>query len=216
MGSGGLVPASSAAACRSPSGRSVRFRSGTPPLDRAGRARVDRRVTERDAAAPLRVDPADLLTFRTHREGAARRQDFRIRWYGAAHGVVANPALEVKSKNGRLGTKSTSALEPFEYGPDLLRAPLPTLCRQALPADDRLGAALRMRRRSRARRPVELRGIRRDGARAEGRGRRRRRREPDRRATSIPPRQVLEVPARSLAFVRAGARRANGQVRFSA
>ena len=171
MGSGGLVPASSAAACRSPSGRSGRFRSGTPPLDRAGRARVDRRVTERDAAAPLRVDPADLRTFRTHREGAARRQDFRIRWYGAAHGVVANPALEVKSKNGRLGTKSTSALEPFEYGPDLLRAPLPTLCRQALPADDRLGSALRMCRQLHARRRVEFRGTRSHGSRTEIRGR---------------------------------------------
>ncbi len=64
------------------------------------------------------LDQVDLRSFRIHREGAAQRQKFRIRWYGEAYGLVSKPMLEVKRKNGIVGTKSAIALEPFEYGPD--------------------------------------------------------------------------------------------------
>ncbi len=63
------------------------------------------------------LDQVDLRSFRTHRDGAAVRQKFRIRWYGEAHGMVATPVLEVKRKRGMVGTKSAFALDPFEYGP---------------------------------------------------------------------------------------------------
>lgn len=64
------------------------------------------------------LDQVDLQSFRTHRDGAATRQKFRIRWYGEAHGAVANPILEVKRKRGVVGTKSAFALPPFAYGRD--------------------------------------------------------------------------------------------------
>ena len=64
------------------------------------------------------LDQVDLRSFRIHRDGEAKRQKFRIRWYGDAYGHVAKPVLEVKRKSGIVGTKSFFALAPFDYGPD--------------------------------------------------------------------------------------------------
>jgi hypothetical protein len=65
----------------------------------------------------LYLDQPDLRSFHTHANGAAVRQKVRIRWYGAAHGEIARPVLEVKRKHGEVGTKSRFALAPFVYGP---------------------------------------------------------------------------------------------------
>ncbi len=64
------------------------------------------------------LDQVDLQSFRTHRDGASRRQKFRIRWYGEARGTIAKPILEVKRKRGIVGTKLAFPLAPFAYGPD--------------------------------------------------------------------------------------------------
>jgi hypothetical protein len=65
----------------------------------------------------LYIDQADLRSYHSHVNGAAIRQKFRIRWYGATCGEVAHPILEVKRKRGDVGTKSHFPLAPFVYGP---------------------------------------------------------------------------------------------------
>jgi hypothetical protein len=65
----------------------------------------------------LYLDQTDLRSFHTHVNGAAVRQKVRIRWYGAGRGEIAQPVLEVKRKNGAVGTKSRVRLAPFHYGP---------------------------------------------------------------------------------------------------
>lgn len=63
----------------------------------------------------LYLDTSDLHAFRTHVNGAPRREKLRIRWYGPAHGTVAAPVLEVKRRRGQVGAKSRLPLPPFAW-----------------------------------------------------------------------------------------------------
>lgn len=71
----------------------------------------------------LYLDQPDLRSFRTHVNGAMKRQKFRLRWYGPAHDA-ARPMLEVKRKHGLVGTKTRFAMPAFHYDPDLDFEPL--------------------------------------------------------------------------------------------
>lgn len=48
-------------------------------------------------------------------EGIAKRVKTRIRWYGESFGVVSNPMLEFKIKNGFIGRKESYALSGFTF-----------------------------------------------------------------------------------------------------
>jgi hypothetical protein len=67
----------------------------------------------------LYFDSPDLRWFATHVNGAPTRFKLRIRWYGAARGLVPAPVLELKLRRGMVGSKARFALPPLEYGPDL-------------------------------------------------------------------------------------------------
>ncbi len=51
--------------------------------------------------------------------GVANRVKCRIRWYGAPHGPIARPTLELKRKRGLVGHKESYALRPFDLDPGL-------------------------------------------------------------------------------------------------
>lgn len=63
------------------------------------------------------LDTPDLHCFRTHVNGTQARFKLRIRWYGAEYGRIARPVLEMKIKNGAVGTKERFALDPFDHSP---------------------------------------------------------------------------------------------------
>lgn len=63
------------------------------------------------------LDQPDLRSFRTHVDGAMKRQKFRIRWYGAA-ADAASPVIEMKRKHGLVGTKARFAMQAFRYDAD--------------------------------------------------------------------------------------------------
>lgn len=61
------------------------------------------------------LDTPMLSDFRIHVAGTYRRQKFRIRWYGSRVGRIAKPILEIKGRDGVVGTKVLCPVEPFEY-----------------------------------------------------------------------------------------------------
>jgi SPX domain protein involved in polyphosphate accumulation len=63
-------------------------------------------------------DTHDLRSFRSHVNGSDSRYKLRIRWYGAEYGTVERPVLEMKVKQGMVGTKQRVELEPFANAPD--------------------------------------------------------------------------------------------------
>lgn len=69
------------------------------------------------------LDQPDLRSFRTHVNGAMKRQKFRFRWYGGANDA-ARPVLEVKRKHGLVGTKSRFSMPAFHYDSDFDFEPL--------------------------------------------------------------------------------------------
>ena len=83
------------------------------------------------------LDQPDLRSFRTHVNGAMKRQKFRIRWYGAAHDA-SRPVLEVKRKQGLVGTKSRFSMPAFPYDADFDFEPMR---REALARIDEGGVA---------------------------------------------------------------------------
>jgi hypothetical protein len=63
----------------------------------------------------LYFDTPDLSAFRDNAAGVPERRKYRLRWYGRPFDALANPILEVKSKQGELGTKHSIALPPGPY-----------------------------------------------------------------------------------------------------
>ena len=61
----------------------------------------------------LYLDTPDLENYYDNVNGADRRCKVRVRWYGAPLGPVNQPVLEIKVKDGLVGTKHTYALRPF-------------------------------------------------------------------------------------------------------
>ena len=62
-------------------------------------------------------DTADLRNYRQNIDGHSERAKVRIRWYGDLLGLVRRPVLEVKRKQGLLGTKDAAPLPPFDMNP---------------------------------------------------------------------------------------------------
>jgi hypothetical protein len=58
----------------------------------------------------LYFDTADLQHFYDNLTGASQRRKVRVRWYGELFGPVMHPLLEIKVKDGPVGTKQTFPL----------------------------------------------------------------------------------------------------------
>ncbi len=61
----------------------------------------------------LYLDTPDLVNYYDNVDGASRRRKIRVRWYGAEFGQIKQPMLEVKVKDGLVGTKHTYPLASF-------------------------------------------------------------------------------------------------------
>ncbi len=60
-------------------------------------------------------DTPNLASFTDHVMGAARRSKLRLRWYGQELGHIEKPVLEVKLKDGHVGTKQQYRLPPADF-----------------------------------------------------------------------------------------------------
>lgn len=61
------------------------------------------------------LDTADMDYFNENICGVQERRKVRIRWYGDLLGAVKKPVLEIKIKNGLVGTKQSQQLQPFVF-----------------------------------------------------------------------------------------------------
>lgn len=61
----------------------------------------------------LYLDTPDMVNYFDNVDGSAHRRKVRVRWYGEPFGEVTRPMLEVKVKDGLVGTKHTYPLSPF-------------------------------------------------------------------------------------------------------
>ncbi len=66
----------------------------------------------------LYFDTPDMANYYDNVNGADRRRKVRVRWYGAPFGELNRPMLEIKVKEGLVGTKHTYPLAPFCLGQD--------------------------------------------------------------------------------------------------
>jgi hypothetical protein len=64
----------------------------------------------------LYLDTADLEYYYDNVQGAAERRKVRVRWYGELNGPIARPMLELKIKDGLVGTKRSHPLPGFHLG----------------------------------------------------------------------------------------------------
>ena len=70
---------------------------------------------------PIRIvnniyfDTPRLTSFMQHVEGSSRRSKLRLRWYGEPQGHIASPSLEIKGRDGDVGSKRRFAIEPFSF-----------------------------------------------------------------------------------------------------
>jgi hypothetical protein len=67
----------------------------------------------------LYLDTPDMDNYFDNVGGAARRRKVRVRWYGEPFGKIAHPLLEIKVKDGMVGTKHTHPLPAFCMDEDL-------------------------------------------------------------------------------------------------
>jgi hypothetical protein len=75
----------------------------------------------------LYLDTADLEHYFDNVHGAAQRRKVRVRWYGALLGPIEQPVLEIKVKDGYVGTKRSYGLPAFRLAPGLSDAALQRL-----------------------------------------------------------------------------------------
>ena len=61
----------------------------------------------------LYLDTPDMSNYFDNVDGAMQRSKVRVRWYGEPFGEIARPMLEIKVKNGLVGTKHTYPLTGF-------------------------------------------------------------------------------------------------------
>lgn len=61
----------------------------------------------------LYFDTPDMENYYDNVNGAVHRRKVRVRWYGAPFGEVGRPMLEIKVKDGLVGTKHTYPLAPL-------------------------------------------------------------------------------------------------------
>jgi len=71
------------------------------------------------------LDSPALRLYFLNVDGAAERTKVRIRWYGELFGPVTKPVLELKQKEGLLGTKASFPIQGFtldtNFSADVLR-----------------------------------------------------------------------------------------------
>lgn len=60
------------------------------------------------------LDTPSLDHYHANVRGIATRVKCRIRWYGRSIGPIARPTLELKRKQGMLGSKESHPLQPFD------------------------------------------------------------------------------------------------------
>lgn len=61
------------------------------------------------------LDTHNLTFFHDNHSGKSQRKKIRIRWYGELTGLVKNPLLEYKMKDGFIGTKKIFPLRNFYF-----------------------------------------------------------------------------------------------------
>ncbi len=61
----------------------------------------------------LYLDTPDMVNYYDNVNGAERRRKVRVRWYGEPFGKISRPMLEIKVKDGMVGTKHTFPLSAF-------------------------------------------------------------------------------------------------------
>ncbi|MFC1716539.1 polyphosphate polymerase domain-containing protein [Candidatus Poribacteria bacterium] len=59
------------------------------------------------------LDSSDMRSYFDNVNGSQHRKKLRIRWYGDLFGAIEEPILELKTKDGLLGSKLSFALRPF-------------------------------------------------------------------------------------------------------
>ena len=64
-------------------------------------------------------DDFNLSNYHDNINGNSERIKIRVRWYGSTFNSLKNPKLEVKIKNGLLGSKEVVAIENFNLNEDL-------------------------------------------------------------------------------------------------
>ena len=69
----------------------------------------------------LYLDTLDMRCLRDTVDGNRHRKKYRIRWYGDLGTSIALPMLEIKQKNGLLGTKIQHPLTPIAWD-DMVKA----------------------------------------------------------------------------------------------
>lgn len=63
----------------------------------------------------LYLDTHELENYHDNINGSSDRRKVRIRWYGQPFGIIQQPILEIKVKNGLVGTKYDYPLNPFSF-----------------------------------------------------------------------------------------------------
>jgi hypothetical protein len=66
----------------------------------------------------LYLDTPEMTNYFANVDGEAQRRKVRIRWYGEPFGEIPRPMLEVKLKDGLVGTKHTYPLSAFRMDTD--------------------------------------------------------------------------------------------------
>ena len=61
----------------------------------------------------LYLDSPDMINYFDNVNGAMQRRKVRVRWYGEPFGTINHPMLEIKIKDGWVGTKHTYPLTAF-------------------------------------------------------------------------------------------------------
>ncbi len=61
----------------------------------------------------LYMDSPEMTNYYENVDGATQRRKVRVRWYGEPFGEIRHPMLEVKRKEGVVGTKNTYPLSAF-------------------------------------------------------------------------------------------------------
>lgn len=63
----------------------------------------------------LYLDTPGMDNYYDNVNGAMQRRKVRVRWYGAPFGIIEQPMLEIKIKEGLVGTKHTYPLTTFSF-----------------------------------------------------------------------------------------------------
>ena len=77
-------------------------------------------------------DTLSMNSYHDHLSGTSQRAKVRIRWYSDLFGTIQQPMLEVKIKNGDLGSKLLYPLDSFEIDNDFSMESMRSIIKQSL------------------------------------------------------------------------------------